>query len=209
MVMTSRVMEKSMALCLQLMVALMLSAAGGSANSVSDMNNSLNPNSSPTSGNVVISLSSSSSAPSTAQSMLEAYLSTLPLNEQNILTTAQQSHHHISTVTVEGGEREKTTAANEMVPSSSSSLPTTRLAFPSTESFSDTQSTPTVINSGQSSSTTIFSQPLDSEQPPIIDEPEHEPLGCGPNTREVNGIQKVIKILSSCTTEFLSYTLNL
>lgn len=183
--MTSRIMEKSMRKYLQLMAVLILSAAGGSANSGSDMNNSYNPYSSPTSGSVVVS--SSSSAPSTSQTMFETYLQTFPINDsQNVLTTVHQPHHHTSTVE---GEKEKTTASNEMMYSSSSSS-TTRLATLATEASQSMDSQTPVVSASLPPVLTTFMHDTEP-QPAIIEVPPHELLGCGPNNREAIGIQKV------------------
>lgn len=187
---------------LQLMVVLILSAVGGSANSGSDMNNSYNPYSSPTSGSVVVS--SSSSSPSTSQTMFETYLQTFPINDtQNVLTTVHQPHHHMSTVE---GEKEKTTASNEMMYSSSSSS-TTRLASLATEASQSMDAQTPVVNPSLSTIlTSTYNQ--DTEQPTIIEVPPHELLGCGPNNREAIGIQKVC-IHTKCTNDFHSYSSSL
>lgn len=198
MTMTSSLMEKSMRKYLQLMVVLILSAAGGSANSVSDMNNSFNPYSSPT---VVVSPSSSSSpSPSTSQTMLETYLHTFPINDtQNVLTTVHhQTHHHMSTVE---GEKEKTTASNEMMYSTSYSSSTTRLTSLATESPQSTDSQAPVVNPSFSSILPTYSQ--EEVAPVIIEVPPHELLGCGPNNREAIGIQKVC--IKPCTNDFHAF----
>lgn len=164
----------------------------GIASSASDINNSFNPYSQSTSGSIIASSSS------TAQSMLETYLQTFPINEQqNVLTTVYQSRHHASTVDI---DKEKlTTTVSEMAFTTSNS-PSAGGSAPSTESSQqtslsqnqNTQQTPVVISSGPPLSTIFTSTvniPDNIEQTPVV---SHELLGCGPNHREGIGIQKAL-----------------
>lgn len=164
----------------------------GIASSASDINNSFNPYSPSTSGSIIASSSS------TAQSMLETYLQTFPINEQqNVLTTVYQSRHHASTVDI---DKEKlTTTVSEMAFTTSNSA-SAGGSVPSTESSQqtslsqnqNTQQTPVVIPSGPPLSTIFTStvnMPDNIEQTPVV---SHELLGCGPNHREGIGIQKAL-----------------
>lgn len=186
--MTKSGMEKSIGIMfLQLIGALIvsgLSVAGtGSASSI--MNNSLNPYSPSTSGSI---LSSSTAAPS----MLETYLQTFPINEQqNILTTVYHASAKHQTSTM-GAEKEK--LATSSVSSLSS---TTHLATEPSQLFSPSNQntqTPFLISTGSSSSslpTVTMNLSENAEQPALI---PNEPilLGCGPNNREGIGIQKAL-----------------
>lgn len=175
-------MEKSIGfMLLQLIGAAIvcgLSVAGtGSAGSI--MNNSLNP----------FSPSSTSGSSSTASSMLETYLQTFPINEQqNVLTTAYQRHHPTSTVSV---EKEKATT-------SLSSASTHSVATESSQLFSSNANTitPFLISTGASVpsaslSTTAMNLSENPEQPVLISSGPIL-LGCGPNNREGIGIQKAL-----------------
>lgn len=188
--MTKSVMEKSIGIMfLQLIGAALvcgLSVAGaGSAGSSIMNNNSLNPYSPSTSGSILSS--------STAPSILDTYLQTFPINEQqNILTTvyhASAKHDPTSTV---GAEKEKLTTSS----ASSYSSTTLHLATEPSQTFSS-QNTPVIIVSTGSSPvssvsmTTSGSLSENPEQPVLI---SNEPvlLGCGPNNREGIGIQKAL-----------------
>lgn len=184
------VMEKSIGIMLlQLIGAVIvcgLSVAGtGSASSI--MNNSLNPISTLTSGSILSS--------STAPSMLETYLQTFPINEQqNILTTTYHhapARHQTSTM---GVEKEKLTTSS----ASSSYSSTTHIATEASQQpFSPQQNTqtPFLISTGSSTSASLSITAGNlSENPenailvsagPIL-------LGCGPNNREGIGIQKAL-----------------
>lgn len=161
-----------------------LSVAGtGSASSI--MNNSLNPYSpSSTSGSSILSSSTSSS-------MLESYLQTFPINEQqNILTTvyhASAKQHQATTM-----EKEKLTTS-----SASSYSSTTHLATESSQPFSSNQNTqtPSIISTSSSPSVSVPTATGNlSETPeqPILVSNEPVLLGCGPNNREGIGIQKAL-----------------
>jgi gastric intrinsic factor len=164
-----------------------LSVAGtGSASSI--MNNSLNPVYSPsTSGSSILSSS-------TASSMLESYLQTFPINEQqNILTTVYHASakQHQST-TMGNVEKEKLTTSS----ASSYSPSTTHLATESSQPFSSNQNTqtPFIISTGSSSASVPTAAGNLSENPeqPILISNEPVLLGCGPNNREGIGIQKAL-----------------
>lgn len=188
--MTRTVTEKSIGIMfLQLIGAAIvcgLSVAGtGSASSI--MNNSLNPYSASTSGSILSS--------STAPSMLETYLQTFPINEQqNILTTvyhASAKHHPTSTM---GDEKEKLTTSS----ASSFISSTTHVATESSQLYSSNQNTlsPFVISTGSSASVSSMSTSASnlSENPetPGLISPGPMLLGCGPNNREGIGIQKAL-----------------
>lgn len=172
-------MEKSIGIMLlQLIGAAIvcgLSVAGtGSAGSI--MNNSLNP----------FSPSSTSGSSSTASSMLETYLQTFTINEQqNVLTTAYHRHHPTSTVSV---EKEKATT-------SLSSAGTHSAATESSQLDANTL-TPFLISTGASVpsaslSTSAMNLSENPEQPVLISSGPIL-LGCGPNNREGIGIQKAL-----------------
>lgn len=172
-------MEKSIGIMLlQLIGAAIvcgLSVAGtGSAGSI--MNNSLNP----------FSPSSTSGSSSTASSMLETYLQTFTINEQqNVLTTAYHRHHPTSTVSV---EKEKATT-------SLSSASTHSAATESSQLDANTL-TPFLISTGASVpsaslSTAAMNLSENPEQPVLISSGPIL-LGCGPNNREGIGIQKAL-----------------
>lgn len=182
--MTRGVMEKSIGIMLlQLIGAVIvcgLSVAGtGSASSI--MNNSLNPYSPLTSGSILSS--------STAPSMLETYLQTFPINEQqNILTTVYHhvpARHQTSTM---GVEKEKLTT------SSASYSSTTHIATESSQQPFSSQS-PFLISTGSSASASLSTAAGNlSENPenPILVSAGPILLGCGPNNREGIGIQKAL-----------------
>lgn len=184
--MTGSVMEKSIGIVfLQVMGAMVvygLSVAGtGSASSI--MNNSLNPYSPSTSGSILSS--------STAPSMLETYLQTFPINEQqNILTTVYHASAKHQTSTM-GAEREKLTTS-----SASSFSSTTHLATESSQTFSPSnQNTqmPFLISTGASASSSLPTTTMNLSENPeqaVLIEPIL--LGCGPNNREGIGIQKAL-----------------
>jgi hypothetical protein len=182
--MTRSVMEKSIGIMLLQVIGAAivcgLSVAGtGSASSIT--NNSLNPYSPSTSG-----------SSSTASSILESYLQTFPMNEQqNILTTVYHASakQHQST-TMGNDEKEKLTTSS----ASSSYSSTTHLATESSQSFSSNQHTQTpfsIISTGPSVSVPAGNMSENPEQPILI---SNEPvfLGCGPNNREGIGIQKAL-----------------
>lgn len=182
-------MEKSIGIMfLQLIGAVIvcgLSVAGtGSASSI--MNNSLNPYS-PSTGSMLSS--------STAPSMLETYLQTFPINEQqNILTTVYHhapAKHQTSTMEV---EKEKLTTSS----ASSSFSSTTHLATESSQSlFTSHQNTqtPFLISTGSSAPPSLITTSLNlsenTEQAVLIPTGPIL-LGCGPNNREGIGIQKAL-----------------
>jgi gastric intrinsic factor len=153
-----------------------LSVAGtGSASSI--MNNSLNPYTPLTSV-------------STSSSMLETYLQTFPINEQqNILTTAYHHSAKHSTSTM-GAEKEKPTTL-----SASSYSPTTASATepPQYSPANSNTLSPFVIGSSTYSSVMSASGNL-SENPeqPVLIPTGPILLGCGPNNREGIGIQKAL-----------------
>lgn len=176
-------MEKSMRIMfLQLIGAMIvcgLSVSGtGSASSI--MNNSLNPYSPSTSGSILSS--------STAPSMLETYLQTFPINEQqNIFTTVYHEKHPVSTTDF---EKEKLTTISGA--SFGSSSTPHHLATETSQSYSSNQNTQTPFfqtgppTVGSQVPTSNLSDNLESiEGPPIM-------LGCGPNNREGIGIQKAL-----------------
>jgi gastric intrinsic factor len=180
-IMTRRsVMEKSIGfMFLQVIGAAVvcgLSVAGtGSASSI--MNNSLNPYTPLTSV-------------STSSSMLETYLQTFPINEQqNILTTAYHHSAKHSTSTM-GAEKEKPTTL-----SASSYSPTTVSATepPQYSPANSNTLSPFVIGSSTYSSVMSASGNL-SENPeqPVLIPTGPILLGCGPNNREGIGIQKAL-----------------
>lgn len=181
--MTRGVMEKSIGIIfLQVIGAAIvcgLSVAGtGSASSIT--NNSLNPYS-PTSG-----------SSSTASSILESYLQTFPVNEQqNILTTVYHASakQHLSTTTG-NDEKEKLTTSS----ASSSYSSTTHLATESSQSSSPNQNTqtPFVISTGPSVSVPTTGNILENPEQPVLISNEPIFLGCGPNNREGIGIQKAL-----------------
>lgn len=194
--MMTSVMEKSIGVSMYLYLMLVLlcsvlcTAGSASSNSGTDINNSLNPYLPSTSGSILASSSS------TQQSMLETYLQTFPINEQqNVLTTVYQSRHHASTVDVEKEKLTTTTLSDVGPPGGVGGL-----TFSSTTHSSATESssspfsqTPVVISSG-TLLPTILSPPnsnTSDEQPAVIPQ-EHELLGCGPNNREGIGIQKAL-----------------
>lgn len=155
-----------------------LSVAGtGSASSI--MNNSLNPYSPSTSGSILSS--------STAPSMLDTYLQTFPINEeQNISTTVYHSsvRHQTSTLKM---ERENLTTSTAY----SSTLP---LATESSQQFSSSNLntlTPVLISTGSILQTTSANLSENSDQAILIST-ESVLLGCGPNNREGIGIQKAL-----------------
>lgn len=175
-------MEKSMGIMLLHLIGAMtvcgLSVAGtGSASSI--MNNSLNPYSPSTSGSILSS--------STAPSMLDTYLQTFPINEeQNISTTVYHSsvRHQTSTQKM---ERENLTTSTAY----SSTLP---LATESSQQFSSSNQntlTPVVISTGSSLSTASANLSENPDQAILIST-ESVLLGCGPNNREGIGIQKAL-----------------
>lgn len=153
-----------------------LSVAGtGSASSI--MNNSLNPYTPLTSV-------------STSSSMLETYLQTFPINEQqNILTTAYHHSAKHSTSTI-SAEKEKPTTL-----SASSYSPTTVSATepPQYSPANSNTLSPFVIGSSTYSSVMSASGNL-SENPeqPVLIPTGPILLGCGPNNREGIGIQKAL-----------------
>lgn len=157
-------------------IACCLSAVDAS----SIMNNSLNPSSPSISGTVLSS--------STPPSLLETYLQTFLINEQqNIVTTVYHgsTKHHTSTVEA---EKEKITTAS---PLSLSSM----AATDSSQLFSSNQNTATpFISTGSSlprdSSTSPINLSENPESPVLIQGPIL--LGCGPNNREGIGIQKAL-----------------
>lgn len=180
-IMTRRsVMEKSIGfMFLQVIGAAVvcgLSVAGtGSASSI--MNNSLNPYTPLTSV-------------STSSSMLETYLQTFPINEQqNILTTAYHHSAKHSTSTI-SAEKEKPTTL-----SASSYSPTTVSATepPQYSPANSNTLSPFVIGSSTYSSVMSASGNL-SENPeqPVLIPTGPILLGCGPNNREGIGIQKAL-----------------
>lgn len=176
--MTRSVMEKSIGIMFLLQVigvAIVcgLSVAGTGASSIT--NNSLNPYS-PTSGS------------STASSILESYLQTFPMNEQqNVLTTVYHAKQHQST-TVVNDEKEKLTTSSASYSSS------THLATESTQSFPLNQhtQTPFIISTGPSASVPTTGNISENPEQPILITNEKELLGCGPNNREGIGIQKAL-----------------
>lgn len=159
-----------------------LSVAG--TGSASIMNNSLNPYSPSTSGSSMISSS-------TASSILESYLQTFSINEQqSILTTVYHASakQHQATTT-KNVEKEKFTTSNAVsysptphlvTESSPSLLSNTQISFMPTGSLPST-TIPTIIGN-------LSENP---DQPILI---SNEPvfLGCGPNNREGIGIQKAL-----------------
>lgn len=157
-----------------------LSVAGtGSASSIT--NNSLNPYSPSTSG-----------SSSTASSILESYLQTFPVNEQqNVLTTVYHASakQHQST-TMGNDEKEKLTTSS----ASSFSASTTHLATESSQSFSPNQHTlsPFIISTGPSVSVAATGNMSENPEQPILISNEPVLLGCGPNNREGIGIQKAL-----------------
>jgi gastric intrinsic factor len=180
------VMEKSIGfMFLQVIGAAVvcgLSVAGtGSASSI--MNNSLNPYTPLTSGSMLSS--------STASSMLETYLQTFPINEQqNILTTAyhHSAKHSVSTI---GAEKEKPTT------SSASSYSSTTVSATEPPQYSPANSntlSPFLI--GSSTYSSVMSVPgnlsENPEQPSVLISTGPILLGCGPNNREGIGIQKAL-----------------
>ena len=187
--MTRSVMEKSMGImALQLIGAVIvcgLSVAGtGSASSI--MNNSLNPYSPSTSGSI---LSSSTAAPS----MLETYLQTFPINEQqNILTTVYHASAKHQTSTM-GVEKEKLTTS-----SASSYSSTTHQATEPSQLFSPSNQntqTPFLISTGSSASASLPTTTINLSENPeqaVLISTEPILLGCGPNNREGIGIQKAL-----------------
>jgi gastric intrinsic factor len=189
--MTRSAMEKSIGIMfLQVIGAAVvcgLSVAGtGSASSIMN-NNSLNPYSPSTSGSILSS--------STAASMLESYLQTFPINEQNVLTTVYHASAKQHQATTMGNvEKEKLTTSS----ASASYSSTTHLATESSQPFSPNQNsqTPFIISTGSPSPsaslpTTTGNLSENPEQPILI---SNEPvlLGCGPNNREGIGIQKAL-----------------
>jgi hypothetical protein len=179
------VMEKSIGFALLQVIGAAvvcgLSVAGtGSASSI--MNNSLNPYTPLTSGSMLSS--------STAPSMLETYLQTFPINEQqNMLTTAyhHSAKHPTSTM---GVEKEKPTTS-----SASSYSPTTNLATESSQYSPSNSNTQTPILTGSSTYTSVMSASGNLSENP--EQPAFIPtgpilLGCGPNNREGIGIQKAL-----------------
>ncbi|KAG5672904.1 hypothetical protein PVAND_002992 [Polypedilum vanderplanki] len=206
---TTNVMRKSIdtgRVYLHLMLVLIMCCAlstAGSASSSTDINNSLNPYSPSTSGSILASSSSSSSS-STAQSLLETYLQTFPINEQqNVLTTVYQPKQYQHASTVDAAEKEKmTTISSEVAYSSitTHSAASAAIGTASTESSQssnnqNTQETPVVISQGpssQQSSSTILTTTTNESEPIPIAPVEHVLLGCGPNNREGIGIQKAL-----------------
>lgn len=183
-------MEKSIEIMLlQLIGAVIvcgLSVAGtGSASSI--MNNSLNPISPLTSGSILSS--------STAPSMLETYLQTFPINEQqNILTTVYHhtpARHQTSTM---GVEKEKLTTSS----ASSSYSSTTHIATEASQqlfSLQQNTQTPFLISTGSSTSAsfpTTTGNLSENPENPILVSAGPILLGCGPNNREGIGIQKAL-----------------
>lgn len=180
---------------LVLTVSCVLCNAGssGSSNTATDINNSFNPYPPSTSGSILTSSSS------TAQSMLETYLQTFPINEQqNVLTTVFQSRHH-ATNTVDVDKEKMTTSLSELAfTTSNTAIAGGGSAFASTES-SQTSSvqnqnfpeTPVVIATGSSLPAILSTSTnlQDLEHPAVV---SHELLGCGPNHREGIGIQKAL-----------------
>lgn len=173
-------MKKSIGIVLlQVAIVCGLSVAGNSDGSIGS-NNSLNP----------FLSSSTSGSSSTASSILETYLQTFPINEQqNVFTTyhASARHHPTSTMSV---EKEKTTT--------SFSPPSTNAATESSQQFSSNANTliPFVIATGASVSagslpTTAMNLSENPEQPVLIPSGPIL-LGCGPNNREGIGIQKAL-----------------
>jgi hypothetical protein len=165
-----------------------LRATGSPNNSPNSANNSFNSYISTTSGSVL------SPTSSTAQSLLETYLQTLPINEQqNVLTTIYQTRQHVTnSVDV---EKEKLTTSSEMTLNSA-----TNVASLGTESSQivgqDVQHT-NIVNSTNflSTSTAMPNVNIQDniEQPTIITVDSYpQPLGCGPNNREGYGIQKAL-----------------
>lgn len=179
-------MEKSMRLMLfQVIGAAVvcgLSVAGtGSSSSI--MNNSLNPYTPLTVGSV---------STSTAYSMLETYLQTFPINEQqNILTTAyhHSAKHSTSTVGSAPAKEKPTTS------SVSSYSSTTASATESSQYSSASSNTlsPFLIGSSTYASVIGVTGNL-SENPeqPVLIPAGPILLGCGPNNREGIGIQKAL-----------------
>lgn len=182
-------MEKSMGIMfLQLIGAMIvcgLSVAGtGSASSI--MNNSLNPYSPSTSGSILSS--------TTASSMLETYLQTFPINEQqNILTTVYHASAKHQTSTM-GFEKEKLTTSSA---SSFISSSTTNQATEASQSSSLNQNTqtPYLISTGSStvsSSLTTSVNLSENQEQQVLISTGPILLGCGPNNREGIGIQKAL-----------------
>lgn len=189
--MTRSVTEKSIGIMfLQLIGAAIvcgLSVAGtGSASSI--VNNSLNPYSASTSG-----------SSSTAPSMLETYLQTFPINEQqNILTTVYHHSPKLHATSTMDVDKEKLTT------SSASSFPSTsNIATESSQLYSSNQNTltPFIISTGSSASSSSLSLLTTSANLP--ENPDANSgltgiptgsilLGCGPNNREGIGIQKAL-----------------
>lgn len=163
------------------MIVCGLSVAGtGSASSI--MNNSLNPYSPLTSGSILPS--------STAPSMLETYLQTFPINEQqNILTTVYHhapARHQTSTMAV---EKEKLTTSS----ASSSYSSTTHIATEASQQpFSPQQNTqtPFLISTGSSPSaslsTTVGNLSAENSENPILVSTGPILLGCGKKIKKIN-----------------------
>lgn len=182
--MTISVMEKSIGIIfLQVIGAAIvcgLSVAGTGASSIT--NNSLNPYSTSTSGSSISS--------STTSSILESYLQTFPINEQqNVLTTVYASAKQHQATTMGNVEKEKLTT------SSAFSSYTTHLATePSQLSFSSMQNTqtPFIISTGSSASISPTGNMSENPEQPILISNEPVLLGCGPNNREGIGIQRAL-----------------
>ena len=178
--MTRSVMEKSIGIMFLQVIGVAvvcgLSVAGtGSASSIT--NNSLNPYSPATSG------------PSTASSILESYLQTLPMNEQqNILTTVNHPLVQQNQATTMGDlEKEKLTT--------SSAPSTTHIATESSQqSSSSNQHTQTtfIASTGPPAQVPTTGNISENPEQPILISNEPVLLGCGPNNREGIGIQKAL-----------------
>ena len=175
--MTRSAMEKSIGIMFLQVIGVAvvcgLSVAGtGSASSIT--NNSLNPYSPATSGS------------STASSILESYLQTLPMNEQQTTVNHPPAQQNQAT-TMGNVEKEKL--------STSSAPSTTHQATESSQQSASSNhhtQTPIIVSTGPSASVPTTGNMSENPEQPILVSNEPVLLGCGPNNREGIGIQKAL-----------------